>query len=700
MNYRDLNWRILVGTEEFSMENPKDLYGEIEMTFNSVGACVSGKLNFNSYKDWEPCSRIVQIFVNNVRVGLYLVGLVSTTLSQTGGRQSSVPLVGLDIIDRDGLVRISLGTAIPEVGVASGFQNLYSINDPRLDIASVVYSQDSLGFTKTETVYTPPPYDETVDGGMKRVFNGNPLASWGVKPDGKRVSGIASGGTNYTPNGSTIRVQPANYEFTSYISEYGERAGDRWQPSYYQRQIGPYMPRRGKGAQSEQLLGDSQSTPPVTLSLDHFDGNQTTFGRILGIVNVYNLLIKSAAYDKVRDATYLAENLSVTVEVTFSPPDQPTTPPEGWAGTNITPLNTWQDTKGWNYLEAHKARYYQGYYQGIGGNGVFYPLNVNELKTVLNAPEMKPYYATVKSVADANGNTQDINKDYSYWSSIADLYYPTSGERTDLNPQQKIDLQTITLLFAQVYSNIVREKYWKVVNTEYQNYLSDFKVNLIVAEWMTTSSTVSQITPVIRQTDAHTNPYGQLNEPAPIRVLDEYVYDVATQKAIDDFRSNRSNRAAFNPKYDLDPSLDPGVLKGIYRNFASLTLSKSERVFTYTFDIPVELLSQVDSSLTVNYSWAFSLIFSTVKFGLTASAKVVKSVYTAKKQLNTTNIPKDLPEFNKPPIAVSAVQGVLVGIIDTGPFQIEGRQMTNATVKINNGVFGTEFQAGAPNGGV
>lgn len=662
-----LDWRVVVGAQSFTPENPGNLKGAIVLDYNSVGACVGGSLTFEGYVYWAPFSDVISVFVNGVPIGYGVVGLVSTTLSETGKRTSTVPILGMHAIDAEGLAAVGLG----------GSYELLGIEHPLAPIPTEVKETDALGFPVTKTVLVDPPFGETVNAAFQRVFKDHPLASWGVRPNGQRVAGIPFGGPNISSGAVNVRAQPSNYELTSYVSEFAERPAERWKPRVQSRNVGWLMPRRGATVQTDDLLGDQKTAAPLSLSPFNFDGTPERGGYVVGTVDIYDLVYNSVNNPTAKNADYALTGVSVTVEITLDHSALPSAPPEDWRGQNVLPLGTWQDYADIQPLSSYMNRIAAGESpQGWG-----------ELWDAINAPGF-PYFTTTQ-----NPETKVITaKDGFYFKSVAERGWNSgfgSDEQGKAGDYQLL-INYFPFYFRDTYPKLKTEEALK----QWGFYTSQIGATAVVAEWLTTSS-ISGAAAAAHESAPVRNETQPVYQPGPPSDAPFAAFGEAMRKLA--WMMDPANYQANNAQYDIDPRRDKGLLQPRYRDVVRLT--PDNRVLTWTFSVPKELVGQLDGSLPANYRWAFGAAFSGIRLGLTARGKITASAMYQKVMSGATNIHRDLPAFEQQPLVTPTLQGVILGEIHTGPFTVDGQQMANARVVIEANGYRTEFQTGAANGG-
>ena len=682
---RNLNWSVYIAGAAFSPGQP-GLKGDIVLEYNSVGACVSGEVTLDGYWEFAPFGGVVRVYAGGTCIWLGTVGLSRSTLSPTGQRTTQVSFVGLDVVDRDGLAVLGLGTAIPEAGVWGGIE-LNGIGSPLDPIPTEVKEQDALGLTVTRTVQNPPPFGETVGAGLQRMFRGNPVMSWGVRPDGRRVAGWPSGGgvsisvrreDPGAPGGP--HVQPSNHEVNgSYVSEFVERAGERWQTRAHTRPLGSLTPRRGTTVQSDTLLGDSVVAAPLSRQELNFGGSLAERGHLLGVVNLRDLVAASHSNPLTRDATYVPTAITVDVTVRLDAPALPDVPPEGWYGQNVYPLGTWQDTQGYKRLELLKRRLDAGPEpQGWG-----------ELKDYIESPEF-PYLTTTQ-----NADTKVIlTKDRSYWEDTAvngwNGTWPTDPVRADA---QRADYPRLLAGFRSWAPEWLQKGYTNLLAQEWGYYTSQYTATVEFGEWLTRSRDAGMLGGTVYESAPVLNP---VPPQPPQQNAGEYAWQYEWRRWM--WEIDPKNHQARNAQYALDPKRDPGLIRPLYKNVVGLNLG-NRRELNWRFEVPKELLGQLDPTLGDNYNWAIGIVFSAVHLGLKAKGQVTGTAYYSKRILGTTNTARDIPGYDDDVLATPTYQGIFPGEIHTGPLMVNGQWATNLRVIIGKDDVRTEFQTGAPNGG-
>ena len=662
-----LNWRVVVGGESFTPENPGNLKGAIMLDYNSVGACVGGTLTFEGYVYWAPFSEVISVFVDGVPIGYGVVGLVSTTRSETGKRTSTVPIVGMHAIDADGLAAVGLGGDYELLGIASPL-------DP---IPTEVKETDALGFPVTKTILVDPPFGETVNAAFQRVFKDHPLASWGVRPNGRRVAGIPYGGPSISSGAVNVRAQPSNYELTSYVSEFMERPAERWKARTQTRNVGWLMPRHGATVQTDDLLGDKKMDAPLTLIKDNFDDGQAQSGSLVATLDLHALLTTAFNNPDAKDATYELRGVSMSVQVTFDHPELASAPPENWYGTNTYALGTWQDYAEIEALKRLRQRVQRGPQ----------PEGPGELLEYMDSGTFTGFTTT------QNPETKIIvAKDRAYFESVAmnGFYdeYPNDTEK-------RADIQKLKSGFPTYFNATYPPQAAQMAQEQWEYYRAQIAVNFVLAEWITKSGAqaaapvIFESAPVIHPTQPTYPEFtGDKNS------LGFVFYNLARFA----WSLDPTTYQASNAQLDIDLKRDPGLLRGLYRESARLNTTNN-RLLTWTFSVPKELIAQIDPDLPAGYKWACAVAYSGVRLGLKARAKVTATAMYQKVISGSTNVHRDVPAYEQQPLVTPTLQGVILGEIYTGPFTVDGQQMANARVVIEANGYRTEFQTGAANGG-
>lgn len=315
-------WRIsfsdgMVWTET----NSGPLKGEIIVEHNSVGAVTGGQLTVEGYLNWPQFSRSVKIELlkNNAwePICVGAIGKLSSTSSVTGKRSTTLPIVGYGQLDADGLARV-------------GWRNFdFGGGAPTL-LGSLTLPELEFGMTN--------------GGRLAKALENDVLASWGVRPDGVNVAGNPANWSGPVQNlpleTAGLFIQPSNDESTHPITEYEARAAERWQAELHQRTMPALYPRQATNITTDTLLSDEKQNllnglTPVypLLSLDTDGLFQGGFGAgyIAGVVDLKNIVKNSQANTEKKDATYLAQ--AITIDVLIRVNDLPVLPPANFFPT-------------------------------------------------------------------------------------------------------------------------------------------------------------------------------------------------------------------------------------------------------------------------------------------------------------------------------------------------------------------------------
>lgn len=272
-------WRITFSNGTVWMPDaPGPLKGDIVLEHNSVGAVTGGSLTVEGHLDWPAYSVAVKVEVQDgagwARLGIGAIGKPESTLSASGKRTTTLPIVGYGELDANGLAR--LGWRSFPFGVG---------ND----------------LTTWGTSLLPAQFGETNAALLTRTLAGDLLKAWGVRPDGARVAGHPESGPDPVDiplNEPGLLVQPARHELLEYVSEYEAHPAERWTPRTYNRGAGDLFP------------GGVPTWP--LLALQHTGGSGDK-GYVIGMVDLRNLVQASSANPDLQDVTSTPE--AVTVEV-------------------------------------------------------------------------------------------------------------------------------------------------------------------------------------------------------------------------------------------------------------------------------------------------------------------------------------------------------------------------------------------------
>lgn len=280
---------------------PGPLVGAFDLQYNEIDACTTATLNLNGDLDWEPATRLVEIYKNAVRVWL------GTNDVTRGGRNFrgnayTLSLVGLHTVDEN--AEALDFTVFP--GFVNGSYTPYGVFLPNFKAG------------------------ETWAARIQRAAPSTPVP-WGVRADGTRVIGFANalpGGLVHTLTPADLTTfQPSGFERTDAVTDVIVSPGDRYAPLRVGRvRPTPMTPRRLASASADNLLTEGTlgivpfasttpsgiATTPATLSWTTPDLPSSGTGILHGM---YQLSV----YDPADPAVGIVQTARVHASIFLSP---------------------------------------------------------------------------------------------------------------------------------------------------------------------------------------------------------------------------------------------------------------------------------------------------------------------------------------------------------------------------------------------